>query len=639
MQRAIKITLITLLVLFVAFFLTRNFFLVRIIEHQGAKMESRYGFRLAFSSATMKGLAGIQLLNLTVTPFWGDTLMKADSVYVRPSLLNLLVGRLKLNEMDVANMYVHLQCKDSLCNYAPAGKKSDEDAGGDAETNYARLAELLFEKLFDLLPQKLALKNINVRIDKDSAHDDISVPLCESSEERLQAAVLDNRTGASWNIAGVVSQDDRTFDINIFPGEAGSKGLPLAKNLLGVYCNFDSLRLRLGETDISSRGMQCSGELHAVSLRVFHPKLSDDTIRVDNISNHLSALIGKDFLEMDSATYMRVNKLQFNLFARLDKKPAAAYSLVIKTGRQEADNFFSSLPAGMFTELQGIEADGQLGYTLRFHLDASEPDSLAFDSQMEKEKFRIRKYGSSGLLKMNTEFVHTIYEKGRAVKSIVVGPSNPDFVSFQQVSPYLSNAVLTSEDGSFFFHSGFNEDAFRKSIAANYKAGTFVRGGSTITMQLVKNVFLTRHKTIARKAEEAFIVWLIESNRLCTKERMFEVYLNIVELGPGIYGVKDASRFYFNKLPSELTLSESIFLASLLPRPKWFKYSFDAAGNLKPYFADYYRVVSNFMLKKGLITEEEYSHIEPRVNLTGPAKEMVIPSDTIPEDDTSEFPD
>ena len=78
-------------------------------------------------------------------------------------------------------------------------------------------------------------------------------------------------------------------------------------------------------------------------------------------------------------------------------------------------------------------------------------------------------------------------------------------------------------------------------------------------MQLVKNVFLSRKKTIARKAEEALIVWLIENNNLTSKERMFEVYLNIIELGPGIYGVGEASRFYFNKKPAELTLSESIF--------------------------------------------------------------------------------
>jgi len=117
---------------------------------------------------------------------------------------------------------------------------------------------------------------------------------------------------------------------------------------------------------------------------------------------------------------------------------------------------------------------------------------------------------------------------------------------------------------------------------------------------------------------------------------MFEVYLNIVELGPMIYGVKDASRFYFNKLPSELTLAESIFLASLLPRPKGFTYCFDSTGAFKPYLADYYRVVSDFMLKKNLITEGEYHALEPKIELKGPAKALVVPSDTIPADSTEE---
>src|SRR6185295_15378504 len=110
--------------------------------------------------------------------------------------------------------------------------------------------------------------------------------------------------------------------------------------------------------------------------------------------------------------------------------------------------------------------------------------------------------------------------------------------------------------------------------AANYKAGKFVRGGSTISMQLVKNVFLTRNKTIARKIEEALIVWLIENNRLSSKERMYEVYLNLIEWGPNVYGIGEASRFYFYKSPADLSLAESIFLAMIVPRPKGFKYNF-----------------------------------------------------------------
>ena len=106
--------------------------------------------------------------------------------------------------------------------------------------------------------------------------------------------------------------------------------------------------------------------------------------------------------------------------------------------------------------------------------------------------------------------------------------------------------------------------------------------------------------------------------------------MNIIELGPNVYGIGEASRFYFNKRPIQLNLEESIFLASLLPHPKWFRYSFDQSGQLKPYLADYYRVMSNFMLRKNLITQEEHDKLLPQVTITGPAKEsIIITTDTI----------
>ena len=100
-------------------------------------------------------------------------------------------------------------------------------------------------------------------------------------------------------------------------------------------------------------------------------------------------------------------------------------------------------------------------------------------------------------------------------------------------------------------------------------------------MQLVKNVFLNRNKNIARKLEEALIVWLIETNRLTSKARMFEVYLNIAEWGPMVYGIREAADFYFSKRPSQLTLEECIYLASIIPKPKHFMTSFTNSGQLR----------------------------------------------------------
>ena len=240
------------------------------------------------------------------------------------------------------------------------------------------------------------------------------------------------------------------------------------------------------------------------------------------------------------------------------------------------------------------------------------------------------------MFKINDAFIYTAYEKGNPVRTFIVGPENPNFRSVDKISPYLKLAVLGSEDAGFYQHRGFIPEAFRESFIANVKERRFVRGGSTITMQLVKNVFLNRNKTIARKVEEALIVWLIENQQICTKDRMFEVYLNIIEWGPGIYGAQEAAKFYFNKDASKLTLAESIYLASIIPRPKWFRYSFEKDGSLRQSTVDFLILLSGKMLKKEQISQQEYDRFIPKVELKGQAKQLLMKTDTIPPDTLDE---
>jgi membrane peptidoglycan carboxypeptidase len=188
---------------------------------------------------------------------------------------------------------------------------------------------------------------------------------------------------------------------------------------------------------------------------------------------------------------------------------------------------------------------------------------------------------------------------------------------------------MTAEDGGFYQHRGFLPDAFRESMITNIKERRFARGGSTISMQLVKNVFLNRNKTIARKLEEALIVWLIENQGITSKDRMFEVYLNIIEWGPLVYGANEAARFYFNKDASRLTLSEALFMASIIPRPKGFRYAFDETGHLKPSNAEFFTLCKAKMVAKGWITPGEAENAFPDVELKGAARKMLKNRDSV----------
>ena len=146
----------------------------------------------------------------------------------------------------------------------------------------------------------------------------------------------------------------------------------------------------------------------------------------------------------------------------------------------------------------------------------------------------------------------------------VLGPEDDSFVPLNEISRHLAAAVVSTEDSGFFVHSGFEEASLKEAVLENLREGEG-RGGSTITQQLAKNLFLSGERTLARKLKEAVIAWRLESD--LPKERILEIYLNIAEWGPGLFGARDAADHYFNRTPRVLRPEEAAFLASMLPSP------------------------------------------------------------------------
>jgi monofunctional biosynthetic peptidoglycan transglycosylase len=143
-----------------------------------------------------------------------------------------------------------------------------------------------------------------------------------------------------------------------------------------------------------------------------------------------------------------------------------------------------------------------------------------------------------------------------------------DYVSFDQMSPSIKLAVMASEDQLFPDHDGFDIKAIKKAIKYNKKHPNKVRGASTISQQVAKNVFLWQHGGFFRKGLEVYFTFMIEL--LWSKERILEVYLNVSEMGEGIFGVQAAAQSYFNKNANDLNNSEAAMIAASLPNPKKF---------------------------------------------------------------------
>lgn len=144
-------------------------------------------------------------------------------------------------------------------------------------------------------------------------------------------------------------------------------------------------------------------------------------------------------------------------------------------------------------------------------------------------------------------------------------PQNANYIHYKDVPKHFFQALILSEDASFYSHKGFDWVEIKESFRRNIEEWRFARGGSTLTQQLAKNMYLSKEKSLSRKFKEFFIAKQIEKK--LSKAQILEKYVNVVEFGNQIYGLSKASSHYFDKNPSQLSLLESIYLVSLLPSP------------------------------------------------------------------------
>lgn len=140
------------------------------------------------------------------------------------------------------------------------------------------------------------------------------------------------------------------------------------------------------------------------------------------------------------------------------------------------------------------------------------------------------------------------------------------WVPLSRISPSLRQAVVAAEDASFFAHEGFDWEGIKEAAKYNLEAGELKRGGSTITQQLAKNLYLSSERSLFRKAREALITRSLEHQ--LSKERILELYLNVAEWGQGVYGAEAAARHHFKKSSQDLTADEAAWLAAILPSPR-----------------------------------------------------------------------
>jgi hypothetical protein len=637
---ALKIFAVVFILLCIGLYSFRNSLLKQAIAKVTHRMAVDYNSDFSIKEASFDGLSGIKLTNVILVPKNADTLFNIKKIETTVSLSNLLIGDVQLGTLKINDGYIQLVKKGRVRNFDAFLKRDNTEGKSDEKRNYADFTYRIISKLLNLVPTDMKLENLDFKIDDNGKKATIAINklVLDNKQLTTNLHVQSKNFDQRWNIKGFADPRNKKADIRFFNLDTGAIRVPYLDERYNLKASFDSIRLNVANIDKDGSELHIDGYTSISNLKINHPKIASKDVVIKNARFDYRFLLGSDFISIDSTSTMQLNKIKVKPYVSYNTEKDTVYTLKVDIPKMTAQDFIVSLPDGLFTHFQGMEATGNFNYKLDFKFNKNRPNTLVFDSKLNKENLKITKYGEANLNKLNGEFVYRAIIQNVLQRPVLVGTANPNYTPLDQISPYLQKSVLTTEDPSFFSHRGFINEAFKQSILKNIRTKKFSRGASTISMQLIKNVFLTREKTLSRKLEEILLVYILENNRIVSKERMLEVYFNIIEWGPNVYGIGEASQFYFQKSPSGLSVDECLYLATIIPKPRKFMYQFNDEGNLKDYALQNQKFLKNLMFRRGLLIPEDTLGQLP-VYISGNARSLLrikIPDSTaVPVDSLS----
>jgi hypothetical protein len=268
-------------------------------------------------------------------------------------------------------------------------------------------------------------------------------------------------------------------------------------------------------------------------------------------------------IEIDQA---RLTRGKMSVYARgvVSDGDDERYDLVVSIPKVSCQDALDAIPEDLVPGLQGFALEGDFERTMNVVVVPSDPDSTVLQGDVGIDRCKVTKVPTQVEM-LNKAFSYEVRRKDGVTQSLMLADGSQTFTSLEEIAPVMAAAVTTTEDGGFWRHDGFLRSQFEASLRRNVELGRIKRGASTLTMQMVKNVLLSHERTLSRKVQELFLTWVVEGR--LSKERILEIYLNVVEFGPGIYGVTAAAQHYFGKSPADLNGKEAAFLATMLPSP------------------------------------------------------------------------
>jgi len=439
-------------------------------------------------------------------------------------------------------------------------------------------------RLFERLSPDVEIAVANVQIESRTSE--------EGRVERIQDLEVEVDGGDNgWYrvvVGGETSnQGTVSADLSLMPAEARGEGsLKLRRISLALIGPFipelplyntevGTVNAQLELTADATNRMAIEGGFQINELALASERIASEPIEDINFSVRGKGawLPDERRLEIESAQ-VRMNEARALLEGELERTTEHyRLDLTVKLPPTDCNDVVGAIPEDVLGSLSRFAWSGNWSALTRISLDSRELEATELSIKVrnlcmfEKTPRWVRTE------RFREPFRHRVVEPDDTVFQMVTGPGTDNWVAFQDISPFMVPAVVSHEDGAFYDHGGFAPWAIRDALVRNLEEGRYVVGASTISMQLAKNVYLQREKTLARKVQEVILTWWLEN--ALTKDEILELYLNVIEYGPSVYGLRNAAAYYFGRAPNELSPAESAYLACMLPSPKRYHVSYE----------------------------------------------------------------
>ncbi len=519
----------------------------------------------------------IDLDDVSVARSGGPTL-RAERIRVAPDMLALLAGRFRVRRLAIDGFFL------TFSQPPPHREASGDRARPETAQTldvWRRRLRALVERLNPDGPIRIALSN-------GTLAPAVGPEELGAMAIRSLVVVHDPTRTPAWNARTVVPGPDGTgnqvamaIDADLerirmvfkAPGIALEPFRPLVQQAGARVLEHVPHLPRLGgsftvEVDLRDHSAQVEGTVRLSHLAIQHPLLAKVPIRPIDLVQRVNVEVSwRPFRLRVGRWEGWINGAAYQLAGTIQQDgEALPCSVRLVLDDLPYQDILDAIPPEVIPVLVGVELGGTLDLTIDVHGNLRSPRNWTVTWAGDWSRLWL-KVPSDILQGPSPLQGHTFYPESTTgvVQRITLGRGAPSWVRLEDLPPYFIDALLVAEDINFYRHHGIDTAGIGEALQANLRAGKTVRGGSTITQQLAKNLFLSRERTLARKFQEAVLAWQLEER--LGKDTILEYYVNIIEWGPGIYGVERAARRYFDETASDLSLREAVFLCSIIPSP------------------------------------------------------------------------